>query len=292
MTPGADSRDVLVGVAFMCLGAALLPFMHTFAKSLVAEYPLWPVVWARFLGHLIWVSILFAPALGRSLFMSRRPWQQMGRSGIFFVSNAAFISALPFTPLATASSIMFTTPLVVTLLAIPLLGERVGRWRVGACVLGFVGALIIIRPGTEMFNAGSALVALSAGCFGLYQLWTRMLSKVERSETQVVYMALVGAIGASLLVPFVWETPHSWSHIGAFCAVGLVGGIAQFCVIQALQRGPASVISPIGYVELPSAVAFGYAVFGDFPDQATWIGAALIIAAGLTLAYRESRAAQ
>ena len=274
----------------MCLGAALLPFMNTFAKTLAAEYPVWQVVWARFLGHLICVSVIFLPTIGRALFVSRRPWSQAGRSGVFFVSNAAFIGALPFTPLATASSIMFTTPLIVTLLAVPLLGERVGRWRIGACVFGFVGALVIIRPGTEMFNAGSALVALSAVCFAIYQLWTRTLSTDERPETQVVYTALVGAVCTSILVPFVWETPQSWAHIGAFCAVGLVGAIAQFCVVQALQRGPASVISPIGYVELPSAVAFGYAVFGDFPDHATWLGAALIIAAGLTIAYRESRA--
>jgi drug/metabolite transporter (DMT)-like permease len=273
----------------MCLGVSLLPLMNTFAKYLAGEYPLWQVVCARFLGHLVWVSILFVPTVGWALFRPRQPWGQLRRSSVFFLSNLAFISALPFVPLATASAIMFMAPLLVTVLSIPLLGERVGPWRWGAVVLGFIGALIIIRPGSAVFSTGSAMVLVSAACFGVYQVWTRQLSADERPQTQAVFTAVVGAVVATCVLPFVVETPRSWLDVGAFLGIGLVGGLAQFFVIQALQRGPASVISPIGYVELMSAVAFGYAVFGDFPDHATWAGAGLIIVAGIVIALREQR---
>ena len=285
---GNTRRDAVAGIAYMLLGVSLLPMMNTLAKSLTADYPLTQVVWARFLGHLVWVALFFGPALGAALLRAHRPREMLGRSLVFFCSNCLFIAALPHVQLATASAIMFTTPLVVVALSAPLLKERVGPWRGAAVVVGFCGALVIIRPGTGVFQPATLLILASAACFGAYQLWTRRLAPHERPETLIIYTALVGAVAMTAVAPWSSRLPAGLEDTMMFAGVGLLGGAAQYFVIRALQRAPASVISPIGYAELVSAAAFGYAVFGDVPDGSTWLGAALIIGSGLVVLYRES----
>ena len=287
MNPPA-SRDASAGIAYMLLGVVLLPVMNTIAKSLTADYPLTQVVWARFLGHLVWMSLLFGPFVGAALLRTHRPREMIGRSFVFFASNFVFIAALPHIQLATASAIMFTTPLVVVALSVPLLHERVGPWRGAAVIVGFCGALVIIRPGTDVFQPAALLALLSAVCFAGYQLWTRRLARYERPETLIVYTALAGAIVMSLVGPFAARPPDGIVDGLKFAAVGLIGGAAQYFIIRALQRAPASVVSPIGYAEIVAAAAFGYVVFGDVPDRYTWLGAALIVGAGLVVAFRES----
>ena len=131
------TRGTGAGIAYMLLGIVLLPVMNAIAKSLTVDYPLTQVVWARFLGHLVWMSLLFGPFLGAALLRAHRPREMTGRSFVFFASNCVFIAALPHIQLATASAIMFTTPLVVVALSAPLLKERVGPWRGAAVVVGF-----------------------------------------------------------------------------------------------------------------------------------------------------------
>ena len=281
-------RDARAGIAYMLLGVVLLPVMNAMAKSLATDYPLTQVVWARFLGHLVWMSLFFGPFLGAALLQAHRPREMIGRSLVFFASNLVFIAALPHIQLATASAIMFTTPLVVVALSAPLLKERVGPWRSAAVVVGFCGALVIIRPGTDVFQPAAVLILLSAVCFAGYQLWTRRLAQHERPETLIIYTALAGAIVMSLMAPFGARPPDDIVDGLKFAGVGLIGGAAQYFIICALQRAPASVVSPIGYAELITAAAFGYAIFGDLPDRYTWLGAALIVGSGLVVVWRES----
>ena len=285
---GNPRRDTVAGIAYMLLGVSLLPVMNTLAKSLTADYPLTEVVWARFLGHLVWMTLLFGPALGTALLRAHRPGEMLGRSLVFFCSNCLFIAALPHVQLATASAIMFTTPLVVVALSAPLLKERVGLWQSAAVAVGFCGALVIIRPGTGVFQPAALLILASAACFGAYQLWTRRLAPHERPETLIIYTALVGAVIMTAVAPWSSRLPAGLADTMMFAGVGLLGGAAQYFVIRALQRAPASAVSPIGYAELVSAAAFGYIVFGDVPDRFTWLGAALIIGSGLVVVYRES----
>ena len=277
------SRDTGAGIAYMLLGIVLLPVMNAIAKSLTVDYPLTQVVWARFLGHLVWMSLLFGPFIGAALLRAHRPREMIGRSFVFFASNCVFIAALPHIQLATASALMFTTPLVVVALSAPLLKERVGPWRGAAVIVGFCGALVIIRPGTDVFQPAAVLTLLSAVCFAGYQLWTRRLARYERPETLIVYTALAGAVVMSMVGPFASRPPHDIADGLKFAGVGLIGGAAQYFIICALQRAPASVVSPIGYAELIAAAAFGYVVFGDIPDRYTWLGAALIVASGLAV---------
>ena len=281
-------RNAVAGIAYMVLGVSLLPVMNTLAKSLAADYPVTQIVWARFLGHLIWMALFFGPTLGAALLRARRPREMLGRSLVFFASNCVFIAALPFIQLATASAIMFTTPLIVVALSAPLLKERVGPWRSVAVVIGFCGALVIIRPGASVFQPAALLILASAACFGAYQLWTRRLAPHERPETLIIYTALVGAVVMSVIAPWSSRPPDNLADAVKFAAVGLIGGAAQYFIIRALQRAPASVVSPIGYAELAGAAAFGYFIFGDIPDRFTWLGAALIVSSGLVVVYRES----
>ena len=288
MNRAPRDRDILVGTAFMVLGVSLLPAMSTLSKLLAAEFPVWQMVWARFLGHLLCVTLVFWPRRGLALFRTSHWRPELARSLIFFLSNIWFITALRYVSLPTATSLMFTTPLVVVALSVPILGERVGWLGWGAVLVGFGGALVIIRPGTAVFDVWALLVLGAAGCFGCYQIITRQLATHEPADTLIVYTALAGAASTTAFFPLFGVAPTSLGQVLAFAGVGIIGAAGQFCVIQALRRGPASVMSPIGYAELVSSVGFGYVVFGDLPDRWTWYGGGLIITSGLFIAYRES----
>ena len=279
-------RELLVAVAFMVLGASLIPAMNALAKYLASDYPVWQVVWARFLGHVIWMMLFFWPRRGFAILRTARPATQAVRSLIFFVANVCFITALPFVDLATASSVMFTAPIIVTALAVPLLRERVGLQRWMAVAIGFAGALVIIRPGSTLFDPWALLVLVSASYYAVYQIWTRRLTLADSPETLIVYTAAAGALVTTVTIPWLARWPDSLGDFLAFAGLGLVGALAHLCIVQALKRAPASTVSPIGYFELVTAVLFGYAVFGDLPDAATWAGAALIVASGAWIAFR------
>ena len=282
-------REPLVAVGFMVLGASLIPAMNALAKYLAGEYPAWQVVWARFLGHFIWMMLFFWSRWGLSVLRTARPKVQATRSLIFFISNACFVTALPFVELATASAVMFTAPIIVTVLAFPLLRERVGLPRWLAVAVGFAGALVIIRPGSSLFDPWALLVLVSASYYAVYQIWTRRLTPVDSPETLIVYTAAAGALVTTVTVPWFAIAPDSFLDLAAFAGVGLVGALAHLCIVQALKRAPASTVSPIGYFELVTAVLFGYAIFGDLPDAATWAGAALIVGAGAWIAFGGGR---
>ena len=192
-------------------------------------------------------------------------------------------------PLADASAVSFTAPLVVTALAGPVLRERVSPAHWAAVGTGFAGALLVIRPTGAGFNPWLLLVIGSAVCYAGYQLLTRRVSGVDSPETSVTYSALLGTLIMSAVVPFWWKTPESVSHALAMAMLGLLGGLGHYFVARAFALGRASIISPFHYVQLVWASVLGYLVFGDVPGVFTWVGAALIIGSGLVIALMEAR---
>ena len=281
--------DVLRGILLMCAGTCVFPFMNTAVKLLTAHYPVSQIVWARFTGHLVIMLIVFMPQHGWRLLWPRRPMVQIGRSVLMLVSNMVFVMAIGRVPLATASAIGFTSPLIVTALSVPLLHESVGWRRWSAVLVGFVGALMVIRPGTGLQDPAVLLLLVSALAYALYQIATRWVGRHDNAATGIVFAALFGSLAMSFVLPFVWVMPRSVWDFALFCLLGVFGGVGHYLIIRAFQLGPAAVMAPLGYVELIGTATLGYLVFSNFPDLWTWIGAGVIIASGIYIAFRERR---
>src|SRR4051794_21667385 len=168
-----------------------------------------------------------------------------------------------------------TGPLIVAALAWPMLGERTSLRRVIAVLIGFLGVLVIIRPGSEVFHWAALIIIFSALMNGFYQIFTREIADTEAPETSAIYSSVVGAIGMLLVLPFVWRTPSSLSHVLLFCSLGLLGAISHYFVALALGFAPANIVTPFQYVQMLGSVLVGFLMFGDLPDALTWAGAAV-----------------
>lgn len=280
---------MLRGILLMCGGASTFPFMNAAVKLLTAHYPAAQITWARFTGHLIVMLVVFLPRYRWTLLRTRRPAVQIGRSVLMLASNLLFVMAIGRVPLATASAIGFTAPLIVTALSVPLLGESVGWRRWSAVVVGFAGAVTVIRPGSGFSEPSVLLLLLSALAYALYQIGTRWVGRYDNAATGIIFAALFGSLAMSLAMPFVFVMPRTVWDVLLFCSLGLLGGFGHYLVIRAFQLGAAAVIAPLGYVELVGTTILGYLIFDNFPDLWTWVGAGLIIASGIYIAWREQR---
>ena len=270
-------------------GTAMFPFMNTAVKLLTARYPVAEIVWARFTGHLIIMLIVFLPQYRWTLLRTRRPTVQIGRSVLMLISNMVFVMAIGRVPLATASAIGFTSPLIVTALSVPLLHESVGWRRWTAVLVGFGGALLVIRPGSGFHHPAVLLLLASALAYALYLIGTRWVSRYDNAATGIIFAALFGSLAMTVVLPFDFVMPQTlWDGL-LFCCLGLFGGVGHYLIIRAFQLGPAAVIAPLGYVELIGTSTLGYLIFDNFPDLWTWVGAGVIIASGIYVAFRERR---
>ena len=280
---------ILRGILFIVLATALFVIMNAGVKLLRPHLPTVELIWARTLGHTLFIFAIFGPGHGWwRLLETRKPGTQLTRSLLLLASTSFFFTALGWVPLAEATAVSFTSPLVVAALAGPMLAERVGLGHWLAIAGGFTGALIVIRPGVGGANPYLGLVIGSACCYAVYQILTRRVAGLDRPETSVTYSALLGTLILSLVVPFYWQTPARLSHWLILVVIGLLGGLGHYFVAQALRLGPASVIAPFHYVQLIGAAGIGYLAFGDVPSAWTWAGAAVIIASGLYVAWRET----
>ncbi|HAM57119.1 MAG TPA: EamA/RhaT family transporter [Candidatus Rokubacteria bacterium] len=290
MAPAHAETRVLRGIVFIVLATVLFVSMNTGVKLLRPSLPTLELIWARTLGHLVFVFALFGPTHGGwRLLATRKPRTQIARSLLLLTSTSFFFTALGYVPLADATAVSFTAPLVVAALAGPMLAERVGLAHWLAIAAGFVGALIIIRPGAAGANPHLLLVLGSAACYAVYQILTRRMAAYDPPEVSVTYSAIVGTLVLSVAVPFFWRTPDRLSHWLILSAVGLLGGLGHYFVARAFLWGEASILSPFQYAQLIGAAGMGYLAFGDVPSGWTWGGAAVITASGLYIAWQESQ---
>ncbi len=265
--------------------------LDSLAKHLGQSVPVLEVVWGRYLFHLLFIVILMRPRSLTGLFKTQHPLKQVARSLLLLGATMSFFTALKYMPLADAAAIGFIWPLIVTALSVPLLGERVGLLRWGAVIAGFIGAVIIIKPGFGLIHWATLMPLSMAACYGLYQVLTRMVGNDDSPVTSVFYTAVLGAVAMSAVMPFLWQmpTPLQWLEMAA---MGATGGFGHFLVIRSLQLAPASVLAPFAYTQLVFAMVLSWALFSDVPDITTIGGAALVALAGLFVIYRERRAAQ
>jgi len=283
----ARGHNIGRAILYMTVAMALIPCLNASAKYLGGGYSTVEIVWARYAGHFIYMLVTFFPRRGLSLFYTERLGIQVLRSALLVTATGVYFVALHFTDLPTASVISFVSPLMITALSFVMLGEPVGPRRWAAVGVGFLGALVILRPGSGVVHLASFLVLISSACNALYQLLTRGLAARDSAETSNTYIAVVGFVLTSIAVPFFWETPRSPLDLLLFVSLGIFGGFGHYFIVKALEWGPAAVIAPLNYAQLIGTVIIGYVAFDEWPDLGTWIGAAVIIASGLYIFYRE-----
>ena len=289
MTAATPPRPTNIrrGILWMVLASVLFASMNASAKYLYKTYPIAEVVWARYFFHSVLVVLLLRHRIVAEM-NTRKIGLQIARSVLLFLTSACFFAGLYFIPLAESSAIMFTAPILVTVLSVPILGEHVGPRRWAGVVGGFLGCLIITRPGFGVLQMAAFLPVAAACCYAAYQILTRSISSSEGSMTTFAYAGLVGVIATSAAVPLFWITPDATGWL-LMAMVGLFGGTGHFLVIKGLAEAPASIVSPFGYAILIWVTLYGYFIFGDFPDPWTVVGALLIVASGLYIFHREHR---
>ncbi|MBM3517224.1 MAG: DMT family transporter [Alphaproteobacteria bacterium] len=278
---------VLRGIIYMCIGVSIFPLMNATVKYYSLEASMVFIIWIRYLSHLAAMAAVFVPRHGLQAFRSSRPWTQAFRSVLLLASTGFYFVALSQVSLVTAAAVGFTAPLIVAALALPLLGEAVGARRWGAVVLGFLGVLVVVRPGGDITQWEALLALGTAACYALYQVLTRKLASHDPPETTILYTALVAVAIMSVIVPFAWSPPDATGWL-LLVGAGVIGGFGHLFVVKSYQYGPAAVIAPFGYAQLFCETIVGYLVFSDFPDAWTWVGAAIIIASGGYITLHEA----
>jgi len=283
----ARGPNQLAGILLAMGAIVLFCLMDLQAKYLGQTLHVTQIVWARYFGLFIILMVLFAPRRGLGLVRSKRPVLQWIRSLLLLFCTVAFFLAIQFMPLADAVSISFLSPLLVTALSVPLLGEVVGKHRWGAVFVGFLGAMIIIRPGMGVMHWAAWLLLAVAFGYALYQITTRIVASQDDAIMSLFYTAFVGAGLVTAIVPFFWRNPVETEHWLMLGALGAIGGLSHYMLIKAFEFAPVAVLAPISYTSLPWNTLFGYWVFGDLPDRWTVIGASILITTGIYILYRE-----
>jgi drug/metabolite transporter (DMT)-like permease len=285
--PGGRADDYPQAVLFMLLAALFLPLLNAAVKTMSARYPVLELLWARYAGHLVFMLVVFAPRRGLALLRSTRPVLQVSRSTLFCISSSVMFYALGFVPLATAVAINFTSPLIVTALAPIMLAERVGTARAIAVGVGFLGAMIVVRPGSGAYHWAAFLIFVSAATSAMTQVLSRKVAGHDAPETSNTYMVVAGFVLTSLPLPFVWQTPaNTWDSL-LFVSLGVLGGLGHYCLVRAFELAPAPFISPFNYAQILGAAVLSAVVFGQVPDLWTWVGAAVITLSGIFILLYE-----
>ena len=275
----------------MSMACALFPLQNAFVKQLTALYPFQEVVWVRLAVHLVLMCVVFLPRRGLALLRTRAPIQQLICSAGLLGATVFFFSAAKSVGVTEAIAISFVSPLAVTFLAWPLLGERITFVRLASVVIGFAGVMIVIRPGSSVFQWASLSILASSIAYAVYQIIVRRVAAVDSPATTAFYTALGCTVATSFFVPFYWRTPDNWPDVAMMVSLGISGGFGHYCVARAFSYAPANLIAPLNYTQMIGSVIVGYLMFAEIPDFYTWLGSAVIIAAGLLVGWQSRRRA-
>jgi drug/metabolite transporter (DMT)-like permease len=287
--PFAGPQHSLRGIMLIVAAVSTFALMDATAKYLSRTYPVPAIAWSRYFFQAFIMLVVLGPRLRLDLVRTRRPGLQVARGVMLALSTILFFSALALMPIAEASAITFLSPLVLTALSVFLLRERVPPAAWVAVAAGFVGVLVIIRPGGAVFSPAALLPLAAAFSLAFYQMMTRQLSGVDSSVATLFYSAIVGTVLLTLLLPFFWHPPESVADGLMLALLGVLGAVGHFVLIRAFDHAPASVLAPFVYSQLVSVLILGYVVFGDFPDGWSLVGMAIIVASGVVVASRQRR---
>jgi drug/metabolite transporter (DMT)-like permease len=275
------------GILYMLMSVTVFSSMDMTAKLLGQRVDLSQVLWARYGGQILVLVLIFAPRLTRAL-RTEHPWLQLARGLMQLGAAACFFSAIRTQGLAEATAVADLAPVLITLGAALLLGEKVGPRRMAGIGVALIGALIVIRPGAAVFSPTSLWPLGTAACLAGYALATRHIGLKESPLTGLLYSGLICTGVMSLIVPFRWVTPDS-TALMLMVLIGCLGTVGQLMMIRAYAVAEASAIAPFSYAGLLAASGWGLLVFGTVPDGWTVLGALVIVAAGLYVWHRERK---
>lgn len=289
MTVATVMQDRIgLGIASMITGIAGMSVMDASAKWLGAGYPLAELVFFRNFFALAPILWIVWRAGGRA---TLRPVWRLGhvmRAACGLTAIFCFFAGLRYLPLAEAVSIAFAAPLLVTALSVPILGEHVGVRRWGAVIVGFLGVLIMTRPGAAAFRFEALLILAAAFAYALVMLLTRRLARSDTTPAIMFYSTVISLAVSGLLLPFGWRTPVGMD-LAVFVLMGGVGGAGMFFMTQAYRHAPAAVVAPFDYTALIWGTLIGWLVWRELPDPTVWLGVLVVIASGLYIFHRETR---
>ncbi|HUS53347.1 MAG TPA: DMT family transporter [Thermohalobaculum sp.] len=284
-------RDNLRGLLLMALAFFAFAAADTQAKLLTEWFHPMQIVWTRQLGLLAGVLVLLA-LKGPSILKTRHPGLQVLRGMLAVFSATTFIFALRYVPLADAVAVSFVAPFIVTIMGALFLGEKVGLHRWSAVTIGFIGTLIVIRPGLGVVHPAVFLVMVAATAFALRQILSRVLAASDRTATTVAYTSIASVLLLSAPLPYFWKAPETGLELALLVGMAACAALGELLVIRALEVAQAVILAPVHYSMIIWGTFYGWLVFDQLPDGWTWLGAAIIVATGLYIMDREWKLAR
>jgi drug/metabolite transporter (DMT)-like permease len=276
------------GILFMLLAIFCFTLMDATVKGLVDRYPAPMLVWIRFLGQLLFVIALLRHRFLNHL-RSRYVMVHVARSVTQIGATALFFTSLAYIGLAEATALIDVNPVLITLGAALFLGERLGPRRLFGVFAALMGALIVIRPGASIFSVAALLPLTGAICYAANALITRWIGPKESAWTAMAFTSVICTLLATMALPFFW-VPIASADLPTFVLVGLLGTVAQLCIIRSFTLAEAASVAPFAYIGILFATCWGILFFDSYPDPWTIIGALVIVVAGLYVWHRETRA--
>ena len=274
-------------ITFNLLAWVMLPIMDGFAKYLSSDLPVLQITWARYFFTVAFTLPIMFFFFKKNLVWTDKPKLQLIRGLILLTANVCFFYSISIISLAKALTLAFIAPLIVTAFSPIFLGEKVGFRRWSAVIIGFIGSMVVIRPGFVEINLAS-LAALGTGVmYGFYLIITRKLSSSDNPLLTLLLTGVVGAIIISFVMPFVWIKPtlNQWSMMAA---IGIFACVGHLFIILSLKYADASKLAPFSYFEIVTNIVIGYYFFSDFPDKWTFLGLFIIILSGIYISRREN----
>lgn len=280
-------------VLLICAATLCFASLDMVIKTLSARYPVPLLVWARWTIQALAIVAWLAPRRGLAFVRTSHLRRNLVRGAVLIGSSICFVYALRDLPLANVTALNYSTPMMVVVLAVVVLGERLTPTRIAFVLAGVVGMLLIVRPGTDVFRGASLLALASAAFYATFQILTRRMAD-EDPGVLLFYPALVGTVAMSVALAFSLDAivVMPWTHVAMLVVGGMVGTFGHFLFILAFQRGPASALTPFTYVHLVWATLIGWLAFGTIPDGYALAGMAIIAGAGLLITLHERRRAQ
>ena len=276
------------GIALILVTTVMFSTLDSISKTLNAYLPVNEIIWGRYAFHGLSLTLLMGPKLRMDLVRTSHPGVQILRGLLLVASSFCFVGALVWLPLAEVAALAFVSPLVMTALSGPLLGERVYRAQWLAVGAGFIGVLVIIRPGGALFNLATALPLASSVLYALFQIITRRYAGRDSAYVTHFWTALVATAVTGATLPVWWVTP-SWPVWLGLVAMGLIGGGAHYILIRAYECAPPHTLAPFTYLQLIWSALITWLWFEHVPDAGTLLGMAIIVASGLFAVWTQRR---